>query len=190
VKYSLLINLTKLSNALNDQKMPLLEELDVSQNRIQLETFQLNQKIPLKRLSLQHCELMNLSFLANILYQTPHLEELRLGGNDYLKLETFRVDFRLPQLVLFDLSACKLTDVSPLMDVLLNIPNLKVLDLSFNLHIQWNTFQLNAEIPLKHLNVDYCGLTETSLLAHVLDKMPELEVLDYKRDFNPRCVIN
>jgi hypothetical protein len=175
------IDLTKLSKALNEQKLPNLEELILNHSHeILFNRLKLKNPIRLKRLSLLNCSLKNLSPLTKLLTggKMPDLEVLDLTNNKF-QLETLRLDKNI-NLKELKLDTCGLTDISILPEILSKIPKLELLNFGSNYNIQWHTFQLKKPIYLKSLSLDSCHMTDLTHLAKILNdgNMPLLEVLN------------
>ncbi len=133
--------MTLLSNLINDDLIPDLEELNLSRNPdIKLETFHLSKPINLKHLDVGDCDLTNVSALVHLFNQgtLPYLEELHFYGNENIRLNTL-LEVKEPlSLKQLELTGCHLTSISPLAQLYKDgkLPNIEHVDLRWNPKLQ------------------------------------------------------
>ncbi len=80
----------------------------------------------------------------------PHLEELNLSKNAFIKIHTFQLNASI-SLKRLDLGICELRDISTLADILYKMAQLEELILFWNEHLKFYTFQLIESIPFQVL---------------------------------------
>jgi hypothetical protein len=161
-----LSDVKKLSDAFNNDKLPVLQKLDLSSNpKIQWATFELKKKINLKSLVLSYCDLTDISFLANLLNEKrmPYLEELDLSSNRYIIMNTLKLTENI-SLKSLNLARCNLKNMNVWATVVKErMPNLKKLDLRMNSELMKPTDKTEKEID---------SLRERNIKVMVRSKIP------------------
>ncbi|XP_075058198.1 leucine-rich repeat-containing protein 31 [Mixophyes fleayi] len=160
-------------------------------------------KADIHYINLNNCGLTatDIKELGSLMPFLPDVEEIDLSWNDLVggSVSLMTTNLRhVSRLRILGLSNCGLTadDAGTLGESLQYIPNLQVLDLSWNSDLGGSISRLTQHFSgfceLKTLNLTECNLTakDGDSLAHAVSKMPRMEVLDLSENKELGSAIN